>query len=265
MRRTSLFSVQKLCPAGREKGNSFIQALTGAPLASAAKVVTRSPLAGRPNMQSSNKFVVRPCNGSFLGGTRVKSHLLRSPQRVTICSLVLLLALLVTPAGAVDFYGSAPLGSTGLVVGPGVDLLNTDQFHLTQVFGNPGSGDFGSVPYFMILTPEDWLLNLSDFSGLSLGSEEFGTFTANSGSVISRSSNFVNVELTGLFAHSSVEDAGADLHFAMTQTGESISWSGTLSVDSGQAGNVVPEPSSAPLGIIGAVSLLLLTRRRRRR
>ena len=56
---------------------------------------------------------------------------------------------------AVDFYGSDPLGSTGLTVAPGIDLLNTDQFYLTQVFANPGTGDFATVPYFMVLTLED--------------------------------------------------------------------------------------------------------------
>ena len=71
-------------------------------------------------------------------------------------AVVVLTLLVILPghSAAVDFYGSDPLGSTGLTIAPGVDLLNSDQFHLATVFGNPGTGDFGTVPYFMILTPD---------------------------------------------------------------------------------------------------------------
>jgi hypothetical protein len=182
-----------------------------------------------------------------------------------VCAALMAVLFCGGPVFAVDFYGSDPLGSTGLNVAPGVDLLNTDQFYLTHVFGNPGTGDFGSVPYFMILTPEDWLIDLNDFTGLSLGTETFGTFTASTGEVVVRTPDFINVEISGLFDHASVQDAPADLHFSMTQTGQSISWSGTLLVNSGQSGNVVPEPTAASLGVLGFVGLLLLARRTRRR
>ncbi len=165
-----------------------------------------------------------PCTAPFLG-------------RCLGVALVILTLLVLLPGHsvAVDFYGSDPLGSTGLTVAPGVDLLNSDQFHLATVFGNPGTGDFGTVPYFMILTPEDWLIDISDLSGLTLGTEEFGTFTSTTGSIVSRSPEFVNVELNGLFERASFDDTAATLHFAMTKTGQSVSWSGTLAVgmDSG--------------------------------
>ena len=183
-------------------------------------------------------------------------------------ALVVLTLLGFVPghSAAVDFYGSDPLGSTGLNVAPGVDLLNSDQFYLATVFGNPGTGDFGSVPYFMILTPEDWLIDISDLSGLTLGTEEFGTFTSTTGNVVSRSSEFVNVELTGLFERTSFEDMAATLHFAMTKTGQSVSWSGTLAVGMNSGtGNVVPEPNSGIVAAMGFISLFVLTRRHRNR
>jgi hypothetical protein len=166
---------------------------------------------------------------------------------------------------AVDFYGSDPLGSTGLTVAPGIDLLNTDQFYLTQVFANPGTGDFATVPYFMVLTPEDWLIDFSDLSGLSIGNESFGTFTTTSSEVVARSSDFVTAELTGLFDNALVDDTAATLHFAMTQTGQSISWSGTLAVGLDAVPNVVPEPNSGVFGILGFLNLMLLTQCRRQK
>ena len=194
-----------------------------------------------------------PCTAPFLG-------------RCLGVALVILTLLVLLPehSAAVDFYGSDPLGSTGLTVAPGVDLLNSDQFYLATVFGNPGTGDFGTVPYFMILTPEDWLIDISDLSGLTLGTEEFGTFTSTTGNVVSRSPEFVNVELNGLFERAAFDDTAATLHFAMTKTGQSVSWSGTLAVgmDSG-TGNVVPEPNSGIVAAMGLLSLFVLTRRQR--
>ena len=187
-----------------------------------------------------------------------------SGRRVAIFFYLVLIFSFFSGQGlAVDFYGSDPLGSTGLTVAPGVDLLNTDQFYLTQVFANPGTGDFDSVPYFMILTLEDWLIDFSDLSGLSIGNESFGTFMTTSSEVVARSPDFVTAELTGLFDNALVDDTAATLHFAMTQTGQSISWSGTLAVGLDAVPNVVPEPNAGVFGIVGFFSLMLLPQRRR--
>ena len=232
----------------------------------------RPHLAGDRDMQSKSIMQLSGARSDIRQVRSASSE--SSPNHCTVpflgrclgVALVILTMLVLLPGHsvAVDFYGSDPLGSTGLTVAPGVDLLNSDQFHLATVFGNPGTGDFGTVPYFMILTPEDWLIDISDLSGLTLGTEEFGTFTSTIGNVVSRSPEFVNVELNGLFERASFDDTAATLHFAMTKTGQSVSWSGTLAVgmDSG-TGNVVPEPNSGIVAAMGLLSLFVLTRRQR--
>ena len=228
---------------------------------------TRSHLAGDRDMQ--NKSVMQLRNPrSDRNHNRIIIERSSGETRLSRTCLkfaVLFAIFWFSPShgAAVDFYGSDPLGSTGLTVGPDVDLLNTDQFNLSTVFGNPGTGDFGSVPHFMVLTPEDWLIDISDLSGLTLGTEEFGTFTAINGNVVSRSPEFVIVELNGLFERASFDDTAASMHFAMTKTGQSVSWSGTLAVGMNSGtGNVVPEPQASVFAVLGVLSLMFLARRR---
>jgi hypothetical protein len=259
--------MKKSCVSGitSERQSSFT-GFNRRPAGGCESFCTRPHLAGDRDMQSRSATQLRPLRQInrilfFDSGPQDRRIFGRG---VAVSVFLLLIFSFFSSRGlAVDFYGSDPLGSTGLTVAPGVDLLNTDQFYLTQVFGNPGTGDFGSVPYFMILTPEDWLIDISDFSGLTFGNESFGTFTATSGSVVSRTPDFVTAELTGLFDHTSVDDTPATLNFAMTQTGQSISWSGTLAVGLDAGSNVVPEPTSSLFGALGFVSLFVLTRRRR--
>ena len=214
-------------------------------------------------MQSKSALQLRRKNQNSLFERRPRNNGGSGRGIAFFFYLVLFFSFFSGQGLAVDFYGSDPLGSTGLTVAPSVDLLNTDQFHLTRVFANPGTGDFATVPHFMILTPEGWLIDFSDLSGLSIGNESFGIFTSTSSGVVARSPDFVTAELTGLFDNALVDDTAATLHFAMTQTGQSISWSGTLAVGLNAVPNVVPEPNAAVFGILGFFSLMLLPQRRR--
>jgi len=222
---------------------------------------------GYRDMQSKSALQLRRKNQNSLFEWRPRNNGGFGRGIVVFFYLVLFFSFFSGQGLAVDFHGSDPLGSTGLTVAPGVDLLNTDQFYLTQVFANPGTGDFATVSYFMILTPEaeDWLIDFSDLSGLSIGNESFGTFMTTSSEVVARSPDFVTAELTGLFDNALVDDTAATLHFAMTQTGQSISWSGTLAVGLDAVPNVVPEPNAGVFGIVGFLSLILLTQRRRQK
>ncbi len=260
-----------MCPEHPVKSNLHLQALTGVPLTNVNRFLNRPHLAGNRDMQTRSSTAKSSSRFKMARDSVFEScHPYTPYNRILVrriaflCYLLLFFSFFSGHSLAVDFYGSDPLGSTGLTVAPGVDLLNTDQFYLTTVFANPGTGDFGSVPYFMVLTPEDWLIDISDLSGLSIGNESFGTFTATSSEVVARSPEFLTAEVAGFFDHTLVDDMAATLHFAMTQTGQSISWSGTLAVglDAGQ--NVVPEPNSGMIGVLGCLSLFVLNRRRRR-
>ncbi|MEO2049923.1 MAG: hypothetical protein ABGX16_25470 [Pirellulales bacterium] len=203
-------------------------------------------------------------------------------KRVRLCGIVrilsglLLLVLLgshqVKIAHGIEFYGSDPLGSAGVVVGSGIDLLNTDEFNIYHVFANPGTGDFANIPYFTSVGPDIWTVDLGDLSSLTLGSQGFGIFTASSSQVLSRDEHFVDVYLDGVF-DSNVGVGGtpfltsatgeiANLRFSMTQTGQSISWSGTLMVN-GDAPLLVPEPTAGVVALLGVFGFFVWYRRRR--
>jgi hypothetical protein len=203
-------------------------------------------------------------------------------KRVRLCGIVrilsglLLLVLLgsqqIKIAQGTEFYGSDPLGSAGVVVGSGIDLLNTDEFNIYHVFANPGTGDFANVPYFTSVGPDIWTLDLGDLSNLTLGSQSFGIFTASSSQILSRDEHFVDVYLDGVFDTTagvggtpfltSATGEMANLRFSMTQTGQSISWSGTLMVN-GNMPLLVPEPTAGMLSLLGVFGFFVWYRRRR--
>ena len=180
-----------------------------------------------------------------------------SNARIALLCFACALSLPVGTVWGTEFQGSDPLGSAGLTVGPGINLLNTDEFSVSHVFANPGTDDFSDVPYFTSAGPATWIIDLSDLSNLSFGSLDFGTFTAASGTIISRTESFVNVYVSGYFdnttatgvPYTNLTSASGDLanlHFALSQTGQAISWGGTLNVESG-----VPEPASGLLALLG--------------
>jgi hypothetical protein len=204
-------------------------------------------------------------------------------KRVRFCGIgprilsgLLLLALLgshqVKIAEGTEFYGSDPLGSAGLVVGSGIDLLNTDEFNIYHVFANPGTGDFADIPYFTSVGTDIWTLDLGDLSNLTLGSQGFGVFTATNSQILSRDQSFVDVFLDGVFDVNagvggtpfltSATGEMANLRFSMTQTGQSISWSGTLMVN-GDTPLLVPEPTAGVVALLGVFGFFVWYRRSR--
>lgn len=198
---------------------------------------------------------------------RVRCRWNTANVRNALVFLVCALSLQVGTVWGTEFQGSDPLGSAGLTVGPGINLLNTDEFSVNHIFANPGTDDFSNVPYFTSAGPATWVIDLSDLSGLSFGSLEFGTFTASTGTIISRTEAFVNVYVSGYFdnttatgvPYTNLTSASGDLaslHFALSQTGQAISWGGTLNIESG-----IPEPASGLLALLGIFALSLGFRR----
>ncbi len=107
---------------------------------------------------------------------------------------------------------------------------------------------------------------------MTLGSQDFGIFTASNSQVLSRDEHFVDVYLEGVFDTTagvggtpfltSATGEMANLRFSMTQTGQSISWSGTLMVN-GNMPLLVPEPTAGMLSLLGVFGFFVWYRRRR--
>jgi len=194
-----------------------------------------------------------------------------------LCAMVLTGWLITTPVHA-QFVGSENITSIGELVPAGVDLSNTNVFSLSSPspFTGVGGGDFIPSPPLSLLLPSPLIIDLGNITALTLSSAAWGSFTSSGGFIVSRSADFVDVYLTGLFDNFSTDGsipytvftaAGGDpasLRYSMTQSGAAVSWSGTLTVPT--AAPPVPEPSTFVLAVAGLAGLagLAMIRRRRR-
>ena len=197
--------------------------------------------------------------------------------------LVTTLLLLMGPISAArgGFMGSISLGAAGTSVTTGENLLNRNMFDFNMPYLSGGSGGFSVVPNFHFLSPDSLSIDLTSAataSNLTLSSPSWGTFSASQALILERSAGFVQVLLTGSFDNSSVDGVAftytdvtaaggepASLRYSMTNTGNAVSWSGTLTLPSETPPNVVPEPSSLAIFGFGALGLVVGGARRRKK
>ena len=165
-------------------------------------------------------------------------------KKTPVCSVLFTIALLVATSGVME--ASAISGSLPLVVFTatenGVDLSSSTLESAGQSLtsGN-GIGDFSVVPLmtpFGSITLND--LTVGSGGGFSMSNATYGSFTATGGSIVSQTSNFLNVNLTGVYDPGpgipGVSSSSAVVHLSFNQTGQSLSGSYTLAT--------VPEPGA---------------------
>ena len=126
-------------------------------------------------------------------------------HRVIVAAVV---CLFLTANSQAAFDGSTSLGSIGNNVSSGVNLANMDVFSVNIPFANAGTGDFSVVPNLTRLNPDPLTIDFNDLGDLTLSAEDWGTFMANEGTIISRSAGLAEVLLTGRYDNSAAMGRG---------------------------------------------------------
>lgn len=181
-------------------------------------------------------------------------------------ALGVLLSLAMGMSAQADLItGSLPLAGIG-VTQNGADLSVSDKIYTScELTTSRGTGDLARIDQMLIFFNTDIYLNDADtgFGHYSFWNNSWGTFTANSGTIVQRTADFLDLFMEGLFtpsANGGLKDfdaTPATVRVSINQSGGSLSQGVTLDVAP------VPEPSSlALLGIGSTVGLIAVGRRR---
>ena len=167
----------------------------------------------------------------------------KAPLRAVLFTL----AILVASSGMMQ--ASAISGSLPLVVftatenGPNLSS-STMEWAVQSLTSGPGVGDFSVVPVmtaFGPITLDD--LTIASGGGFSFSNATYGSFVATGGTIITQTSSFLNVSLTGIYDPGpgipGVTAGLAMVDVSFNQTGSSLSGSYTLAT--------VPEPGALAL------------------
>jgi hypothetical protein len=177
-------------------------------------------------------------------------------------SALLTLAFLVATSGVMQ--ASAITGSLPFVMynatQNGPNLLVSTQESTSGSVGSatsgPGTGDFAVVPFgtdfgnLIVFNP-----GVGTGGGFIISNPVYGAFAATGGSIVTRTANFLDVDLTGFFIPGpgipGVSPGPVMAHVSFNQTGPSLAGSFTLAS--------VPEPGSFLLlgsGFLGTLSVV---------
>jgi hypothetical protein len=172
-----------------------------------------------------------------------------------------LFMLAAAPAQADTIVGSMPLSSFGVsstsnnLSAPGVVISATD-----SVVSTTGTGDFSSIPLLESFGPTT--LDTNDLLSFSFSSATYGTFTTESGVIITQNSGFLNVYLLGTFSAPGFDDSPASVQVTYTSSpGGSVSGGFTINAPPAP---LVPEPASIAMAGIGLATVGLVRTLRKR-
>jgi hypothetical protein len=173
-------------------------------------------------------------------------------NKVPLRLVLFILTLVFASSGVMQ--ASAISGSLPLVVFTatenGVDLSSsTMESSVQSLTSGPGAGDFSVVPVmtaFGPITVND--LTVASGGGFSFSNATYGSFVATGGTIFTQTSNFLNVNLTGVYDPGpgipGVTASSAVVHLSFNQTGQSLSGSYTLAT---VPDATVPEPGALVL------------------
>jgi hypothetical protein len=177
--------------------------------------------------------------------------------------VVFTMVLMIAATGVM--HASAIVGSMSFVgVGVtqnGANLSVSTVLSDTSNLTTGGLGDYSGIPLFTNYGPFTLdLTTLATGGGFSLTNATYGTFAAATGSLVSRTANFLNVDLIGTYTPGPGMPVGVtagptELSISFTQRGNSISVSETIV----SPPTSVPEPGTLALfgsGIIGVAAIL---------
>ncbi len=171
--------------------------------------------------------------------------------------LPILLIALTTLASATPIVGSLPLAglNTSLVQGTDLSAANLIVNANPVITSGVGTGNYSLIPTGTSFGSAT--LDILNLAGFSFSNGTYGSFAATGGNIVSQSSVFLNVLLTGMFTPGpgmpGLDAAPSTLSVTFTQTGSSVSAAYAL--------ETVPEPSTYAL--MGGGLLLLGFMRRR--
>lgn len=179
-------------------------------------------------------------------------------------ALVALVAMAAN-ASAAQINGSMSVGAAGAFRSLGsTNLLNTTTLSIVAASAGLSDGDYGVIPVGTPATVS--ILDLSNLAAFNITFGTFGTFqaAASIGSFTSmieqRTANNLDVYLIGTYSGlPGFDDTTTSLRLSFTQTGNSVSASGTLASPPAPP-RVVPEPTTfasalAAIALVGAIRL----------
>jgi hypothetical protein len=183
----------------------------------------------------------------------------KAPAFRILSTLVLLVAMSsLMQASAIT--GSLPAVLFSATENGPTLALSTIETAAQTITSGVGTGDFSVVPVMTTFGP----ITLNDLSigtggGFSIFNATYGGFTATSGAIITQTSHFLNVSLSGTYTPglgiAGVSAGPAVANVSFTQTGTSVSGSLTLAT--------VPEPLTLAFWGAGILGCAYTVRSRR--
>ncbi len=181
-----------------------------------------------------------------------------------------LAALLLSVAASSSAQANLITGSLPLVgftvTENGSDLSTSTLISAADTLvSGPGTGDYSIVPLSTSFGPVtiDLTMAATGF-GISLNNSSYGNFAASSGTIVTHTSDFLNIVVLGVFTPSIPDfpsgtlPNSTELRISVNKTGDSLSEAITL-----KSPPSVPEPSTSVIAGLGLVGLCLYSRFRK--
>ena len=182
-------------------------------------------------------------------------------RKLLLLTLLLTVATGLMHASAIN--GSVPFSGLGASQDKADLSLSTMLWDTNSITSGVGLGDFFLIPINTDFGPFSLnLLTIGGGGGFLITNATYGTFTASFGQIITRSKDFLDVYLEGMYAPNpgmpGKDPTETSLRLAFTQSGQSLSVSGTMNSPPA----VIPEPGTLSLLGSGVLSLAAVLRRK---